>query len=99
MRAYQHSLCERVSACQSDVVGVAAPRPTSHGIIWRHVYKCVASCTYLIIIQARASDNMPISLYPDMKCVFKTATQLLSIFRAKVTICRLNYQETINIET
>lgn len=84
---------------QSDVEGVATPRSTSHGIVWRRVYTCDASYTYLIIIQVGASDNMSVSFYPDMKCVFKTATQLLSIFRAKVTICRLNYQETINIET
>lgn len=35
---------------------------------------------------------------PDMRCVFKTATRLLSIFRATVTICQLNYQGTKNIE-
>lgn len=34
----------------------------------------------------------------DMRCVFKTVSQLLSIIRAKATICQLNYQGTKNIQ-
>lgn len=36
---------------------------------------------------------------PDMRCHFKKATQLLSIFRATVAICLLSYQGTKNIKT
>lgn len=100
---------------QSDVVGVItlcltlSPLPTgsyeaAHDlhILWLEYHACVPRRVGDSVAVLKCEHQIPCQYHftvPDMRCVFKTATQLLSIFRATVTICQLNYQGTKNIKT
>ena len=69
---------------QRDTVGVITYTSHQLGFVYR------------VCEPRRVGEALQYAIYrftiPDVRCVFKKATQLLSIFRVTVTICQLNYQ-------
>lgn len=98
--------CRRCLYTMSDCVVSALPTGSYEAahvlpILWLVCHACVPHRVSESVTLFKRVHQITCQYHftvPDTRCVFKTATRLLSIFRATVTICQLNYQGTKNIK-